>query len=254
MGSLRRYLLVTVSAAALSTSAMAADIPARMPVKAPPPVVAPWSWAGFYIGLHAGAVWNHAAFTDLGDETVPPIANRAPLGVEFWKPHKAGFAGGGQIGYNFQSGNIVYGLEADFSGVSNKVSAVINPPVTFTPVSAKTELNWMATVRGRLGVTLSPTLLYVTGGLAVAHFKDAWGAASLAVPEYASNRTRAGWTVGGGVEHMFARNWTAKIEALYADFGDWTAINTIANANVGFYRSRFEHQVVTVRGGLNYKW
>jgi opacity protein-like surface antigen len=98
MGRLRRYLLVTVSAAALSTSAMAADIPARMPVKAPPPVVAPWSWAGFYIGLHAGAVWNHAAFTDLGDETVPPVANRAPLGVEFWKPHKAGSLAAARLG------------------------------------------------------------------------------------------------------------------------------------------------------------
>jgi outer membrane immunogenic protein len=254
MGGLRHFLLTTVSAAALSTSALAADIPARVPVKAPPPVVVAPSWAGFYIGVHAGVAWNHAAFTDIGDEGVPPTSNRAPLGTEIWKPHTAGFAGGGQIGYNFQSGNIVYGLEADFSGVSNKASAIISPPVTFTPVSAKTELSWMATVRGRLGVTLSPTLLYVTGGLAVAHFKDAWGGVFLAVPEYASNRTRAGWTVGGGVEHMFARNWTAKIEALYADFGDWTAINPIVNGNVGFYRSRFEHQVVTLRGGLNYKW
>jgi outer membrane immunogenic protein len=252
MGGMRRCLLATVSAAALSTTAMAADIPARMPVKAPPPVVVAPSWAGFYIGVHAGVAWNHAAFAEVGDNA--GFVNRAPIGVDFWKPHKAGFAGGGQIGYNFQSGNVVYGLEADFSGVSNKTSAVINPPATFTPVNASTQLSWIATVRGRLGVTFSPTLLYITGGLAVAHFKDSWGAVAFPVTEYVSNKTRAGWTVGGGVEHMFTRNWTAKIEALYADFGDWTTAHATGFGIVGPYRSRFDHQVVTVRGGLNYKW
>jgi outer membrane immunogenic protein len=250
MGGLRRYLLLTVSATAISTSAMAADL--RMPVKAPPPVAAPWSWAGFYIGVHAGVAWNHAAFTDLGDDGGTP--NRAPVGTEIWKPHRAGFMGGGQIGYNFQSGNIVYGFEADFSGVANKYSASFTTPVFIHPVNASTQLNWMATVRGRLGVTLSPTLLYVTGGLAVAHFKDSWGTIFFPTPEYVSNKTRAGWTAGAGIEHMFARNWTAKIEALYADFGDWTTVNVVIPGATGPYRSRFEHQVVTVRGGLNYKW
>jgi outer membrane immunogenic protein len=251
MGGMRRFLLATVSAAALSTSAMAADIPTRVPVKAPPPVVVAQSWAGFYIGIHAGVAWNHAAFADLGDDA--GVFNRAPPG-DFWKPDRAGFMGGGQIGYNFQSGNVVYGLEADFSGVANKSSTIVSPPVTFSPVNASTQLSWMGTVRGRLGVTMSPTLLYITGGLAVAHFKDSWGSIFQPVSEYVSNKTRAGWTVGGGVEHMFARNWTAKIEALYADFGSWTTAHTQGSGTVGIYRSRFEHQVVTVRGGLNYKW
>jgi outer membrane immunogenic protein len=252
MGGLRRYLLATVSAAALSTSALAAGIP----VKAAPPAAVVSSWAGFYIGVHAGVAWNRAAFSDQGDPG--GVLNRALLNYEFYKPHKAGFAGGGQIGYNFQSGYLVYGLEADFSGVSNKHSAIVPaiPGTVFTPLRASTELDWMATVRGRLGVIVAPTqsLLYVTGGLAVAHFKDAWGTTFIAVPEYTSNKTRAGWTAGAGVEHMFARNWTAKIEALYADFGDWTVNSTVTPGIFGPYRSRFEHQVVTVRGGLNWKW
>ncbi|MBX9773147.1 MAG: porin family protein [Xanthobacteraceae bacterium] len=252
MGGMRRYLLATVSAVALSNGAMAADIPARMPVKAPAPVVVAPSWAGFYIGVHAGVAWNHAAFAEVGDNA--GNTERAPRGVEFWKPHRAGFAGGGQIGYNFQSGSVVYGLEADFSGVSNKYSTTVVTPGFNSTVNVSTQLNWMATVRGRLGVTLSPTLLYVTGGLAVAHFKDSWGSIFAPVPEYVSNKTRTGWTVGGGVEHMFARNWTAKIEALYADFGDWTIPHAQGAGLSGPYRSRFEHQVVTVRGGLNYKW
>jgi outer membrane immunogenic protein len=253
MGGMRCYLLATVSAVALSTTAMAADIPARMPVKAPPPVVVAQSWAGFYIGVHAGAAWNHAAFSTAGDDG--GFVERSPIGVEFWKPHRAGFAGGGQIGYNFQSGSVVYGLEADFSGVANKYSTtIVTPPPFSNPVNVSTQLNWMATVRGRLGVTWSPTLLYITGGLAVAHFKDSWGHVAIPAPEYVSNKTRTGWTVGAGVEHMFARNWTAKIEALYADFGDWTTPNVFGAGIVGAYKSRFEHQVVTVRGGLNYKW
>jgi outer membrane immunogenic protein len=248
MGGMRRYLLATVSAVALSTSAMAADIPARMPVKAPPPVMAGPSWAGFYIGLNAGVAWNHASFTDLGALSGAVFA--FPIGTEFWSPDKAGFTGGGQIGHNLQSGNLVYGIEADVNFVGNKTSATI-PGVFANSVTATTKLDWMATVRGRLGVTMSPTLIYVTGGWAVAHFEDTW-VASLAPGVIGSvEKVRSGWTVGGGVEHMFARNWTVKIEALYADFGSWTG----GLAAIGqVYRSRFEHEVVTVRGGLNYRW
>ena len=65
------------------------------------------------------------------------------------------------------------------------------------------------------------------------------------------DKNRSGWTAGGGIEHMFARNWTAKIEALYADFGKWDGFLTGFG---GTYRTQFEHQVITVRGGLNYKW
>ena len=247
MGGLRGYLLVTVSATALSTSALAADL--RMPVKAAPPVVPVWSWAGFYIGANAGVAWNHAEFTDLGAVAFfQPFG--FPNGTTYWSPKKAGFTGGGQIGYNFQSGNIVYGVEADLNFVSNKASATIPAGFVAGTIITSSKLDWMGTVRGRLGVTLSPTLLYVTGGGAFAHFEDTWTAPGVVVPGSVS-KTRAGWTVGGGIEHMFARNWTAKIEALYADFGRWDGF---LNAFGSTYRTRFEHEVLTVRGGLNYKW
>jgi outer membrane immunogenic protein len=247
MGGMRRYFLATVSAAALSTSAIAADIPARVPVKAPPPVVVAPSWAGFYIGINAGVAWHHAEFTELGD---PFGAGAAfPPGTTYWTPKKAGFTGGGQAGYNFQTGNVVYGIEADLNFVSNKASATF--PAQFGgTVTTSSKLDWMATVRGRLGVTLSPTLIYVTGGWAVAHFEDTWTISAPTNGARADN-VRSGWTVGGGIEHMFARNWTAKIEALYADFGNSTGSLAVFGST---YRSRFEHEVVTVRGGLNYKW
>jgi outer membrane immunogenic protein len=247
MGGMRRYLLATVSAAALSTSAMAADLPARVPVKAPAPVVVAPSWTGFYIGINVGGVWNRAEFTDWG-RGLQPFA--FPIGTTFWSPSHAGFTGGGQAGYNFQSGNFVFGIEADFNFVSNKASATL-PAGFFVPtVTATSKLDWMGTVRGRLGVALSSTLIYATGGWAFAHFEDTVTGPGVVAPASVS-KTRAGWTVGGGIEQMFAPNWTAKIEALYAQFGKWDGFVT------GFgdtYRTSFEHQTLTVRGGLNYKW
>ncbi len=245
MGGLRRYLLLTVSAAALSTSALAADIPARMPVKAPPPVVVAPSWAGFYIGVNVGAAWNRAEFTDFGGPT--PLA--FPRGTTYWSPDKAGFTGGGQVGYNFQSSNFVFGVEADLNYVSNK-SSITLPGVPFGPITATSKLDWMATVRGRLGVAFSSTLFYVTGGWAFAHFEDTWNIPGATIQGNVE-KTRSGWTAGGGIEHMFARNWTVKVEALYADFGRWDGFLTGFG---GTYRTQFEHQVLTVRGGLNWKW
>jgi outer membrane immunogenic protein len=247
MGGMRRYLLATVSAVALSTGAMAADIPARVPVKAPPPVVVAPSWAGFYIGVNAGAAWNRADFTTLGGST----AFAFPRGTTYWSPNEAGFTGGGQVGYNFQSGSFVYGVEADFNYVDNKAS-VTQPSANFIvpSITSTTKLEWMGTVRGRVGVAFAPTLFYITGGWAFAHFKDTVTAPGVDVPANVS-KTRSGWTVGGGVEHMFARNWTAKIEALYADVGKWDGLLTVGGDT---YRTQFEHQVLTVRGGLNYKW
>jgi len=256
MGTFRRYLLATVSAAAFSTGALAADLPARVPVKAPAPVVVAWNWTGFYIGINAGVAWHHAEFTDLGDQT--GFGYGFLPGTKYWSPTSTGFTGGGQIGYNIQSGNIVYGLEADVNWADAKKSATLTTiaggaAVFSSALNVSTKLEWMATVRGRLGVTVSsPTLLYVTGGWAIAGFQDQFDVPSNTDPAVNSKRTRSGWTVGGGIEHMFARNWTAKIEALFADFGSSTVNGPTVGSSV--YRSRFEHEVVTVRGGLNWKW
>ena len=110
-----------------------------------------------------------AEFTTFGGPT--PLG--FPRGTKYWEPNKAGFTGGGQIGYNLQSGNFVYGVEADFNYVSNKASVTQATAILFVPsLTSTTKLDWMGTVRGRLGVALSPTLIYVTGGWAFAHFED----------------------------------------------------------------------------------
>ena len=254
MKQLRHYLLASASSVALIGTAVAAD----MPVKAPAPPLAPpaLSWAGPYIGVNLGAAWNHADFSDLGNAPAGGIRYAFPVSVSdpFWSPNDARFTVGGQAGYNFQTGMFVYGVEGDLNWVDGKVSAAFGPPLVGAALNATSNLDWMATIRGRLGLAFSQILVYGTGGVAFARFSDAWGFAVLGAHEFSNSETRSGWTAGGGVEYMFARNWTAKVEGLYADFGstDVTVLNPGGQA--GPYTSRFQHKVSTVRAGLNWKW
>lgn len=252
MKALRHYLLTTASSAVLIGNAMAADLPTKAPVPAPPV----WSWAGPYVGVNLGATWNHADFSDIGNISAGGLRYVFPPSAAdpFWSPDKARFSIGGQAGYNFQTGNFVYGVEGDLNWVDGKISETFGRPLIFVPVNATSDLHWMATIRGRLGLAFSQVLIYGTGGAAFARFSDSWGLVSLGAQEFSNSETRTTWTAGGGVEYMFARNWTAKIEALYADFGstDVTVLNPGGQA--GPYTSRFQHKVSTVRGGLNWKW
>lgn len=227
MKGLRRTLLATVSLAALSANASAAE------------------WDGLYVGLNAGVAWHKAEFADLGDSG--GTQNGFPPGT-FWSPNPTGGTIGGQIGYNWQSANIVYGVEADLNWVSGNSSATFPGP----SVSASTNLDVLATVRGRIGLASPSTLVYVTGGVAFGHIQNAWGSTFIATPEYTSNSTRVGLALGAGIEYMLAPNKILRFEGLYADFGSWT-VNGPPGI-IGPYRSRFAHSVTVFRGGLNFKW
>jgi outer membrane immunogenic protein len=223
-------------------AAAAADMP--MPTKALPPAVVAGSWAGPYAGVDLGGAWSHLSFTDVDN-----LAFLLPGGTNdnFWSDARAGFTAGGLIGYNWQFGNVVSGLEADLNWVDGKSS--IGIPINVYLVTASSNLQWLSTARARLGLTYdNSTLFYATGGLAAAHFSDSWGIPGITASD---NSTRMGWTAGGGVERMFAPNWTGRIEALYADFGT-DITNTIYNGQS--YRTQFQHSVTLVRGALSYKW
>jgi outer membrane immunogenic protein len=242
MKSLRDLLLTTASSVALVGTAAAADMPVKA---APAPVV--WNWAGPYVGLNVGAAWNDAKFSDL----LGPggfFAFAPPNNDPFWSSHQAGFTFGGQAGYNWQSGNIVYGVEGDLNWVDSKASTNFLP---LHSVAATSNLDWMATGRGRLGVAYSQFLIYGTGGVAFAHFKDVWGFIPTGAQDFSSSSVRVGWTAGGGVEYMLSRNWSLGVEALYADFAS-TTVN--GQAFGGTYTSGFKHSVTTARGALNWKW
>jgi outer membrane immunogenic protein len=229
MKSLRRVFLATASSVALVGSAAAQ-----------PPAPIAMSWAGPYMGLNFGVAWNNARFTDTQRFAFPVGANDP-----FWTPSQSGFTFGGQAGYNLQSGNFVYGIEADVNSVGSKGNASL---AGFGTVLASTSFDWMATARGRLGYAFSQFLVYGTGGLAVARFSDAYGFVG---NEFSNTVTRAGWTAGGGLEYMLSRNSTVRFEWLYSDFGSYDQTIFIFGGN---YTSTFKHTVTTARAALNWKW
>jgi outer membrane immunogenic protein len=246
---IKRCLMATVSCLALTGVASAADLRAPMPVKAPPPAVVTQLWAGPYIGINGGAVWNRLET----DTTLVGFTGT----FDTARINKAGGTFGGQVGYNWQSQNFVYGLEADLNWVGAKGTDQhrANNGIGFlTTHTAK--LSWLATVRARGGVTFGPNLLFVTGGLAVGGVKNDWtfptnilclgGPPGCPVSDHS---TRVGWTAGGGFERFVTNNLTVKAEALYVDLGRKSA--TDFNGN---YTSRFKNTAIVGRLGLNLKW
>jgi outer membrane immunogenic protein len=150
--------------------------------------------------------------------------------------NKGGFIGGGQIGYNWRFGWGVAGIEADFQGVSGTTSftgttsvLALNGIPVVTNLDASKRLDWLSTVRGRLGWLATPTLLvYGTGGFAFGNVKSdiditqSNAGTSATFGETAANfsDTRSGWAAGAGFEWLFLPNWSMKVEWLHYDLGD----------------------------------
>ena len=276
-----KTIAISVFAALTAASAAsAADMAPRPYTKAPAPIVEVWGWTGFYIGGNAGYSWGRSS-TDVsyyntltGLPIVAPAGSITSSGFDM----NGGIAGG-QIGYNWQSNNWVFGLEADAQwsgergrGLYNCAAVAVTagaclPGLTFLPAGVTgtsltydQSLEWFGTVRGRAGVLVTPkVLLYGTGGLAYGSIKTTGTLVGVTPANVAITSTgsssdiRLGWTVGAGVEGKLTSNWSAKLEYLYLDFdtyraGDFTLapLNTIG-ARVD---SRFRDHIL--RAGLNY--
>jgi outer membrane immunogenic protein len=233
---MKQTLLATVSVLALTASATAADLAVRpMPVKAPVVAAPAWSWTGFYIGINGGGVWHRGRARVNDDQPVFDFATAKAFSATF----------GGQAGVNWQVDRFVLGVEADWNWVdASKTTAFdIRPIFNFS-----SKLSSLATVRGRLGVTLSPTMIYATGGFAAGKVNNF---VPILFNGFSNSEVRTGWTAGGGIEHMLTRNWTVKAEALYVDLGKSTVGDLTASPG---YTGRFTNTAIIARGGINYKW
>lgn len=249
---------------------MAADMGARIPTKAPPMMAPVWSWNGFYIGANVGYGFgnrnNDVATVGQAAQNIATVADGAR--PAFVPLERNGFLGGAQIGYNWQTGGFVFGLETDIQYTDFKDSVnAITTGVAFPGIRNNNfshELEYLGTARGRIGYAFDRTMFYVTGGLAYGGVKSS---AAFFSPQPgnvlqfagATDELRAGYTVGGGIEHAFSQNWSAKIEYLYYDLGDTTvAVNRIATAvplGVGTgYDSTFRNDGHIVRGGINFRF
>ena len=233
---MKKLLIVgTALAALVGNPAVAAD----MALKAPPPPPAPLSWTGFYLGLDAGAAWAR-------DDVSPTIAD----GGTFPRSNRlrsSGILGGGTVGYNFQAGSVVFGVEGDFGGMGIGTQKA--------DVLGGTEIDqinsgFYADATGRLGfLATNAILLYGKGGYA---FYDGKANTTTAIPGFAvgnSSTFNNGWTAGGGIEYKMTANWSSKIEYLYYDFGSQTATLT-GGAGVFPYTNHLK--VSTLKFGLNY--
>jgi outer membrane immunogenic protein len=234
-----------------SSLASAADLPVKAPVIAAPLP----TWAGFYVGANAGGEWGTSRttldVTSAGDFFGPGCF--APINTCFvnvvdvqragaQKLDLSGFTGGAQAGYNWQTGAMVYGVEGDFNYFHNAVSGVhtvtlfSGGPRTVT-VGESASTDWLFTFRGRLGFLASPAwLVYGTGGLAVTNLHAAWTFNETAFNNSAGSafsNTKAGWTIGGGVETQFSGGWRLGLEYLYVAFDSSTSTMPIVLPNGG---------------------
>ncbi len=210
--------------ASVSSAAIAADLPSR---KAPAPVYAApvFTWTGFYLGLNAGGIVANT--TGTVDTVTPNIAILAPS-FPTVSASNFGFIGGAQAGFNWQSGSFVFGVEGDIAFTTAKgtqsfaVPTII--PGIFVTGNAQAKLDYLATIRGRIGYTITPTMLaYVTGGLAIGGGSVSATAAAFPLPFVwagSAPSTRAGWTLGAGLEYALSNNWSLKGEYLYYNLGE----------------------------------
>lgn len=246
---MKTALLATVSGLTLTavTTASAADMPTKAPPAPPTPVAANLNWSGPYIGLNFGAGQHSSSFYDLGG---CPCQLAFATQDAFWSPRNWGATIGGQAGYNWQFGNVVTGIEADINWIDGKSSTTFSSSFN-GPVSATADMDWYATVRGRLGLAFFRSLIYFTGGWAAARVSDDWGIVGH-TPRFSFQDTRSAGVIGGGIEYMVTQNWTVRVEALHSNFGT-SPITTIGIFGAN-YQSKFTDSLTVVRGALNWKW
>jgi len=213
---MKKILLASVALLSLTAAASAADLPSR---RAPAPIVAAvpvFTWTGFYVGVNAGVGFNS------GDDDI--VFDGTTFAGD--SDDDASFVGGGQIGFNYQMGAFVVGVEgdlqwADFGSTTYDFGAA--------GVYTADSEDWFGTVRARAGVAFDRAFIYATGGFA---FTD----------------NRNGWVVGGGIEYAFTNNLSAKIEGLYVslDSDDVTFAGTTFSTG--------DRDFGVVRAGLNYRF
>jgi outer membrane immunogenic protein len=255
---MKQLFLGTVALTVLATAASAADM-APSYAKAPAMAAPVYNWTGVYIGLNAGAVSTNAAFNAVANG-IPPVIDEHRYNDQL---RRTGFIGGGQIGYNYQTGISVFGIEADAAWLSNRVTSdTLLDPFFHGKGRAQfsSNIEWLATVRGRAGVAATPSLLvYVTGGVAFAGVNTTYrnaGANPFGSPlinTISATDTQVGWTAGFGAEYALGGGWSVKGEYLRVNFDDFKL--SVVNAPVNLQGTvRVGHDLDIIRAGINYKF
>jgi outer membrane immunogenic protein len=238
---MKKVFLVTASLIALAAAApaVAADLAARPYTKAPPMMAAIYDWSGFYIGANGG--WGSSR----------NCWNLQPAGTSEGCHDATGGVAGGQVGYRWQAGAWVFGLEAQGDWADLKGSNVSS----LFPASTNTSrVNAFGLFTGQIGYAVNNVLFYAKGGAAVT--SDRYRITNTvggALAGTTGDDTRWGGTIGAGLEYGFAPNWSAAIEYDHLFMQDRTyTFTTPAGAFLASDRIRQDVDLVTVR--VNYKF
>jgi outer membrane immunogenic protein len=222
---MKRLFLVAVGLIALMGSAAAADLPPGPGpyYKAPPFLPPAYNWSGFYLGVNGGGAFGSSTWDSAGGFNM------------------TGGLVGGTLGYNYQIGPAVLGVEGDIDW--SRVSGSTTTPAC--PGGCTTNDSWLSTVRARLGYAADRFMPYVTGGAAFGNIN----ASTPGLP--GASATNAGWTIGAGLEFAIAGHWTAKAEYLYVDLGNF---NCGAGCSAGAVTDNVSFTANIIRGGINYRF
>jgi len=243
---MRRIAAVIAPLLLACGTALAADL--RPPLREPAVPVPLPNWTGFYIGANAGGGMGvgHSDFSISGGPVFASVNNSL-----------SGAIGGGQVGYNWQSGSLVFGAETDFqaSGLRGQIDTPCAPGLCGLPLTASfgQEVTWFGTVRGRLGYAAAGWMIYGTGGFAYGQLDtDASATAGALTATFSARETLTGWTAGGGIEVALAPGWSAKVEYLYLDLGE--SNRTWLLTGLPAITDNTDLTMSVVRAGVNFRF
>ena len=285
---MKKFLLASAAFCALAAPASAADLAARPYTKAPPLAAPIFTWTGGYFGFNAGYAFD--ADTRFSD-TVGDLANNNAALAAGLRPfgnrvRSDGFTGGGQIGYNYQLGvgsGLVIGIEADAAYTDLRNTETLSNTTNFGPLVTpgaplttrvneyRGGLDFLGTVRGRVGYAFDRFMIYGTGGFAYGGVDNqvTFFAPNGTIPFFQGrqNNIQTGYAYGGGIEYavtpdsffnrlnFFNSNAvTVKFEYLHYDLGDQRLFIPGVNGGPGNYSARVRNDGDIVRAGLNFKF
>jgi len=250
MRKISSFIATAGVAVALSQAASAADLPRKAPAYVPPP--APMTWTGCYIGVNVGAARGRFELD-------------GPFGGSASRNGDWGFAGGGQIGcdYQFAGSNFVIGFRNMFDGTTNGRDRDFTVTTALGTATGTADFHnrWFDALTGRVGYSWGPGLLYFQGGAVWSRVEAditvvTTSLAGTIATTGSFSDTKTGWTVGLGAEYRFAPNWSVFLEGNYYDFGsrDRVIFTPAQTACVGGCLFSGKTTAVSVLAGVNYRF
>ena len=232
-----------VAIAAAGAPASAADLAARPYTKAPVMVDPSFNWSGFYIGGNVGGLWDRSRWTDIFGNTIGLDLTSGSNG--------SATIGGVHGGFNYQLGQLVLGIEGDYEATKIRSSfGAAALCAGFPPGICTTSQDWVASLRGRAGVSFNRLLVYGTGGVAFTDIGHTTVFPGFVGASVYGTQSRTGWVAGLGAEYAITNNWIAGVEWKHFDFGSTTVTAALPATD----RMQFRETDDSVVARLSYKF